>query len=250
MANYLIPKSFQTLINIKFNYWKQSKDDLAKHYLLEAIQKSPCYNDSWIYYDEALVKTNYIEKAECVFIQILKYGEFLLSQNEIKNAKQQFKIAPIRAKKYLEIMSNIGDVYFLNGKFDKAIFNYYKGLEINPNLILTLCNLGTVYFQICEYQKAVNAYEKPIELDPENNTALRDLAVTHCNQDNMLKSVETYKKCLKLLPDDIDINLEFALIYDHNLKNFQEAENCFKKCIKLKPQREDVYKKLFAIYQT
>jgi len=60
MANNLSPNSFQTLIHIVFNYWKQSKYDLAKHYLLEAIQKSPRYNDSWIYYDEALVKSNYI----------------------------------------------------------------------------------------------------------------------------------------------------------------------------------------------
>jgi len=35
-------------------------------------------------------------------------------------------------------MSNFGDVYFLKDKFDKAILNYYKALEVNPNLRIDL----------------------------------------------------------------------------------------------------------------
>jgi len=54
---------------------------------------------------------------------------------------------------------------------------------------------------------------------------------------------------LKLLPDDLDINFELAMIYVHNLKNFQEAENCFIKFIELNPKREDVYKNLIEVYQ-
>jgi len=60
-------------------------------------------------------------------------------------------------------------------------------------------------------------------------------------------SIKTYKKYLKLLPDDFDINLELALIYVHNLENFQE--NCFIKCIELNPKREDLYKNLIEVYQ-
>jgi len=178
-----------------------------------------------------------------------KYGKILLQQNKIKNAKQQFKIAQKSAPEFQETLSNLGDAYFMADKYDKALFNYHKALEINPNLKITLFNLGKIYFQTTEYQKAVEAFEKAIELDPENASVLRYLAVAYCNQDNMLKSVETYKKSLKLLPDDLDINFELAMIYVHNLKNFQEAENCFIKCIELNPKREDLYKNLIVVYR-
>ncbi|KAE9536926.1 hypothetical protein AGLY_006733 [Aphis glycines] len=260
-AQNLKPNSFHTLINMACNYWKQSRYDLAKLFILEAIPKSPCFNDSsWIYYAELLVKTNDIAKAEFVYNQILNaypdlytvrnnYGKFLLSQKKIINAKQQFEIVQKSAPEFQETLSNLGDVYFLTDKFDEAILNYHKALDINPNLKITLFNLGKVYFQITEYQKAVEAFEKSIELDPKNASALRYLAVAYCNQDKISMSIKTYKKYLKLLPDDFDINLELALIYVHNVENFQEAENCFIKCIKLNPKRQDLYKNLIEVYQ-
>jgi len=182
-ANNLLPNSFHTLINITCNYWKQSRYDLAKKSILEAIRKSPCFNDSFIYYAELLVKTNDIAMAEyIVYNQILNlcpgsytirnnYGKFLLSQKKIINAKQQFEIAQKSAPEFQETLSNLGDVYFLTDKFDEAILNYHKALDINPNLKITLFNLGKVYFQIIEYQKAVEAFEKSIELDPKNASA-------------------------------------------------------------------------------
>ncbi|KAE9527915.1 hypothetical protein AGLY_012739 [Aphis glycines] len=176
------------------------------------------------------------------------YGKFLLSQNKVENAKQQFKIAQKSANN-CEALSYLGDVYFMTKKYDKAIFKYHKALEIKPNLKITLFNLGKVYLQITEYQKAVEAFEKTIKLDSENAAALRYLAIAYCHLDNMLKSVETYKRCLELLPDDLESNLELGLVYYHNLNKCHEAENCFKKCIQLSPEREDLYKNLLEVYQ-
>ncbi|KAE9522224.1 hypothetical protein AGLY_017382 [Aphis glycines] len=250
IANNLNPNSLQTLLNIACNYWKQSKYVFAKFFILEAIRKSTCFNSSWIYCAEILVKTNDIAMAEFVYNQILRlqpdsytvqnnYGKFLLSQNKVENAKQQFKIAQKSANN-CEALSYLGDVYFMTKKYDKAILNYHKALDINPNLKITLFNLGKVYLQITEYQKAVEAFEKTIKLDSENAAALRYLAIAYCHLDNMLKSVETYKRCLELSPDDLEANLELGLVYYHNLNKCHEAANCFKKCIQLSPEREDL----------
>jgi len=259
IANNLDPNSFLILLNIACNYWKQSRYDLAKFFILEAIHKSTYFNDSWIYYVELLVQTNDIVMAEYVYNLILEinpdlytvrnnYGKFLLSQNKVEEAKKQFKIIQKSANN-CEVLSYLGDVYFKTKKFDKAIFNYHKALDINPNLNITLFNLGKVYLQITEYQKAVEAFEKTIKLDSENGSALRYLAIAYFNLDNMLMSVEAYKRCLKLLPDDLEINLELALVYFHKLNNFHEAENYFKKCLQLNPQKEDLYKYLIGVYQ-
>ncbi|XP_050063568.1 uncharacterized protein LOC126552745 isoform X2 [Aphis gossypii] len=259
IAHILDPNSFQILLNLACNYWKQSRYDYAKFFILEAIKKSTSFNICWIYYAEILVKTNDIAMAEFVYNQILRlqpdsytvrnnYGKFLLSQNKVENAKKQFKIAQKSANN-CEALSNLGDVYYTTKKYDKAILNYHKALEIKPNLKITLFNLGMVYLQITEYQKAVEAFEKTMKLDSENAAALRYLAIAYCYLDNMLKSVETYKRCLELLPDDLEANLELGLVYYHNLNNLHEAENYFKKCIQLCPEREDLYKNLLGVYQ-
>jgi len=170
------------------------------------------------------------------------------SQNKTKNDKQTTRIE-VTADQQCEALSKIGDEYFLAEKYDEAIFNYRKALEINPNMEVTLFNLGKVYFKITDYRKSIKAFVKASKLVPKNVTILRFLATAYCNQGDMLMTIITYQKCLKLLPDDLEINLELALIYFHNLQNLQAAEKCFKKCIQLNPEREDIYKNLLKIYQ-
>ncbi|KAF0751940.1 UDP-N-acetylglucosamine--peptide N-acetylglucosaminyltransferase 110 kDa subunit-like [Aphis craccivora] len=257
---YNLNHSYKMLINIAFNYWKLSNYDSAKYYFVEAIKNSPRYNNCWIYYADLLIKTNDIKNAEYMYVHLLKaypdsyiirnkYGKFLLSQKKFNNAQQQFKIALKSEPQCQETLSNLGNLYFLANQCENAILYYRKALEINANLKITWFNLGIVYSKKTDYPKAVQAFEKAIELDSENASALRYLAATYCNQKKMLLSVETYKKCLKLLPDDLEINLELAMIYFHNLNNYIEAENYFKKCIELQPQRDDILKNLYVVYR-
>ncbi|KAL4089008.1 hypothetical protein QTP88_024086 [Uroleucon formosanum] len=64
----------------------------------------------------------------------------------------------------------------------------------------------------------------------------------------MVLSAETYVKCVQLKPDDFDLNLELALVYFHNIKNYEEVAICLKKCIELNPNRIDLYEKLYYAY--
>ncbi|KAE9521597.1 hypothetical protein AGLY_018005 [Aphis glycines] len=170
------------------------------------------------------------------------------SQNKTKKAKQIIRVEVI-ADQHCEALSEIGDLYFWAERYEEAILNYQKALELNPNMEDTLYNLGKVYFKITDYQKSVEALVNASKLAPKNVTVLRFLAIAYYYQGDMLMSVETYKKCLKLQPDDLEINVELALIYLHNLKNLHEAEKCFKKCIQLNAERVDLYRNLLQIYQ-
>lgn len=256
---YNLNHSYKMLMNIAFNYWKLSNYDSAKYYFVESIKKSPRYNNCWMYYAEMLLKTNDIRNAEYIYVNLLKaypdsntirnkYGQFLLSQNKLNNAQQQFQIALKSDPQCPDTISNLGDLYSLANQSENAILYYCKALEINANLKITWFNLGKVYAKESNYPKAVEAFEKAIDLDSENVSALRYLAVTYCIQKKMLMSVETFKKCLKLLPDDLEINLELAMINYHYFNNYIEAENYFKKCIELQPQRDDILKYLYAVY--
>ncbi|KAE9527842.1 hypothetical protein AGLY_012666 [Aphis glycines] len=170
------------------------------------------------------------------------------SQNKKKNAKQIIRIEVI-ANQQCEALIKKGDECFLAAKYEEAIFNYHKALEINPNMEVTLFNLGKIYFKIADYQKSIEAFVKACELVPNNVTVLRFLATAYCNGGDMYMCIVTYQKCLKLQPDDLEINVELALIYLHNVHNLQAAEKYFKKCIQLNAERVDLYKNLLQIYQ-
>ncbi|XP_001952129.2 UDP-N-acetylglucosamine--peptide N-acetylglucosaminyltransferase 110 kDa subunit [Acyrthosiphon pisum] len=260
IANNINPNCSEVLSNFALVYMKKSENDLAKEYLFKVCTIKPFCVDAWTDYADFLFKTNDLITAELAYERVLslkpelykvhnKYGKLLLKLNRIKEAKKHFKIANNCATECPDTLKNLADVYYLIGKFEKAISKYKKALEINPDLINAYFYLGMAHLKVTEFQNAANIFLKALELEPENVSVLRSLAVTYCFQENMLLCVEVYKKCLKLQPEAFNLNLELALIYLHNLQNYQEAVIYLKKCIQLNPNRIDLFKNLFVAYR-
>jgi tetratricopeptide (TPR) repeat protein len=66
-------------------------------------------------------------------------------------------------------------IYFLKGmmcerekEHGKAISNYTKVTEINPNCVAAYYKLGNMYRMKCQYDKAVSSYTFVIEREPDN----------------------------------------------------------------------------------
>ncbi|KAE9545739.1 hypothetical protein AGLY_001282 [Aphis glycines] len=166
-------------------------------------------------------------------------------------------------------------------KISMSIKTYVKSLKKLPDDMDINLELALIYYRnLKSFHEAENCFKKSIKLNSKREDLYKKLfakfqklknhinasdtfmslgktqgmhllliAITSCHQDKISMSIKTYVKSLKKLPDDMDINLELALIYYRNLKSFHEAENCFKKSIKLNSKREDLYKKLFAKFQ-
>ncbi|KAL4084311.1 hypothetical protein QTP88_028136 [Uroleucon formosanum] len=259
-AKKINPKCSEVLSNFALVYMKKSENDLARQYLSEVCEIKPFCANTWTDFADFLFETNDLYSAELAYVRVLslnpelnkvrnKYGKLLLKLNKIKEAKDQFKIAHNYASECSEILNNLADVYYKSGKFEKAIAKYKKVLEINPNLINACFCLGMAYLKVTEYQNAANAFLTAIDIELDNVSVLKNLAVTYCRLGNMVLCAETYKKCLILQSENLNLNLELALIYLHNIKNYQEAAIYFKKCIELNPERLDVYENLFAAYR-
>lgn len=65
---------------------------------------------------------------------------------------------------------NMGFNYFKAQKFDEAIKNFTKVLEINPKNITALKIRGAAYATINDFDKAISDWEKVIELNPDDTT--------------------------------------------------------------------------------
>ena len=63
---------------------------------------------------------------------------------------------------------NRGIIYYCSGKYQKAIDNYTKAIELDPEFAFAYFNRGIAYTKSGEYQKAIDDYTKAIELNPED----------------------------------------------------------------------------------
>ena len=78
----------------------------------------------------------------------------------IADYKKALEINPKSAEAY----NNRGNAYFSKGKFDQAIADFNKALEINPRYAEAYYNRGNVYYLKKEYDKSWKNVKKAQEL--------------------------------------------------------------------------------------
>jgi tetratricopeptide (TPR) repeat protein len=90
------------------------------------------------------------------------YAHFELGEFDraIKQYNRAIEINPDYAKAY----NNRGLVYFVKGEFERAILDYSKAIKIDPDLAKPYDNRGTAYMIIGETEKACDDLKRACEL--------------------------------------------------------------------------------------
>ncbi|WP_158749756.1 tetratricopeptide repeat protein [Acidobacterium sp. S8] len=111
--------------------------------------------------------------------------------------------------------------------------NQYEQLE--PNSARTHLLLGDIYVQRERYDDALGEYQKALDLSPDNAAALEGLTSAYLRNGNTVKAVETAQLALAQTPNDPEINLLMgeALVARHE---FAQAEPFLTKGLQAKPQ--------------
>jgi tetratricopeptide (TPR) repeat protein len=100
-----------------------------------------------------------------------------------------------------------GLAYYNLGKYDKAIFNYNKAIELNSTDVVFYRGLSAVYREIEEGEKAKQAFESAIELDTrtiEKGTYKKmdrkyySRGLTYHEMGEYDKAISDYKKAIEL----------------------------------------------------
>jgi len=71
--------------------------------------------------------------------------------------------------------SELGDRYFKNGQYDKAIDAYTEYLRLEPTHIKSLYNRGRAYEETGRHAEALEDFKKVLKEDPQNANALLSL---------------------------------------------------------------------------
>jgi len=74
--------------------------------------------------------------------------------------------------------SRLGDKYFNEGKYQKAVQIYTEFLRMMPSHLKTIYNRGRAYEELEQYEKALEDFHRTLKIDPKNVSAM--LSITHC----------------------------------------------------------------------
>lgn len=134
-----------------------------------------------------------------------------------------------------------GDIYREHGKFDDAIRECKKAIEIDPNYAPAYDHFGSILVEQNLLGDAIRKYEKAIEIDPNYATAHYNLGVvywrigTRTQTQAWLKdAIREYKKAIEIAPNFAQAHYNLGNIYlEQNL--LREALSELRKYTKLKP---------------
>lgn len=120
-------------------YWKWTE---AEDGFRRAIAFNPSYATAHQWYGE--------------YLTIL--GRFAEGEREIRKAQELDPLSLI-------INSDVATNYFLSRRYDEAIAQYKRTLELEPNFPLSRVLLGATYLEKRENQLALEQFHKAVELD-------------------------------------------------------------------------------------
>lgn len=187
--------------------------------------------------------------------------EFALYDELLKQEGEYIEIPEKPTSEDIDKYITLGDNYFKEGKFDEAITEYKKALEIKPRDDI-LNKLGQAHQQKrlagkSEEQSAkIDTFTSKKTLDEmpglerERDLSIEELydrGISYYDKGMIDKAIEEFKEVLELDPDDIETHYHLGNAYADK-EMFDEAISIYKKVIEKNLEFIDAYLSLSTLY--
>lgn len=110
------------------------------------------------------------------------------------------------------IHNNLGDVYGRQKNYEKAVEEFKKAVEINPNYADAYHNLGNTYIEMGKIEEALESYQKAVSINPNLWQSYQNIAAIYFERGNYQKSYEMIKKAAETNPNDPNIQGNLKII--------------------------------------
>ena len=142
-------------------------------------------------------------------------GSALAEAGETAGAIAQYQRALSLNPNCAEAMINLGLLREEEGKVVEACSLYQQAIQVNPDCAAAYFNLGIALEKQGEetgadYDRAIANYERAIELDPNYFDALHNLAYASIRQGRVADAIAYYDRALALQPDLAASDLAFG----------------------------------------
>ena len=141
----------------------------------------------------------------------------------------------------LEVDSNLksaayysrGLAYDIKSEYDRAIEDYSKAIELEPDYAGAYNNRGATYERNGDYDRAIEDFSKAIELEPDYAGAYNNRGATYERNDDYDRALEDCSKAIELKPDYAGAYYNRGVVYGRK-SDYDRALEDFIKAIELK----------------
>ncbi len=161
--------------------------DVAKAYILKAVELSPDDAASW---------------------NVL--GEILRLSKELLEAIKALQKAISLNSDFTDAFSNLGNVYSDAHDYDNAVAAYSKALSLDPTHIDARYNLGNVAFTCNRYSLALDSYQQVLAHHPVHAGALNNYGLLLTALRQYQEAGEVFKRLLDIQPNDPSFMWNYA----------------------------------------
>lgn len=172
------------------------KEDAAAYYNIGTIYSEKGNNK---------VALNYLEKAlnmnsNLTYIYPLLIDTYrkLGRENEVRKLKQQYESASVTAIAQLHFKNGVKA--YLEQRYDVAIEEFKKTIEVNPSSAMAYSNLGFAYFEAGMIDKSFESQAKAIDIAPNLASANYGLAEIYKKRGDLKMAKRYYEEYLRLEP--------------------------------------------------
>jgi tetratricopeptide (TPR) repeat protein len=136
-----------------------------------------------------------------------------------------------------------GLALYRQGRFDEALVEYTKALELRPDYARAYYDIGVVKGEQGKRSEAIAAYKQALSLDATHYAVYLNLSTALYYSGNFDEAEEVAGKGLGLFPDDVDLlqNLGNSLVSQHK---YEEAIPYFRQQLDIDPSRSNARQSL------
>jgi len=124
-----------------------------------------------------------------------------------------------------EVRTNLGLIYYRQGKNDAAVKAFEQALQSKPDLLGATLFLGMAYVRVSQYKLAIEPLKKVISLNPRELKAYLNLALCYTESDQQEQALEILQKAEHLFPQDVEVLYELGRVYsDLMTKTYEKMD--------------------------
>lgn len=141
-----------------------------------------------------------------------------------------------------------GDYYLKKGNVINAIKSYESALVIDHINNMIRSNLANLYYKNGEFEKAEEAFKTIINQEPEYAQTYYSYALLLGEQNRTEEAINQMQLAIRYMPENVRFYYNLSLLYD-KINVFNKAEAAALEGLKLEPQNESLLYVLAYIYQ-
>ena len=208
----------------------------AKDYTLKAIELDPNHAEShlslatikffhnWDFdgAETSLNKALSLSLNSSLINQV--HGWFLIAKGDFNKAIEKMQQAVILDPLSLPLMSNLADAYSFAGRFDEALAQYDKIVEMDPSYRRGFEGRGMIFLAKREYERAIKDFEQYHKLIGNPLKGLSSLGHAYAAAGQTEKAAECLEKLRQreIADPGVILHMDFAFIYS-GMKDFDKA---------------------------